>query len=106
MATLADRETVGKRVVDRTGMLRMSPPQRKAYTAPSSSAVIRAYCMAKAACLWPRCLCRLCPAPLAHRKSGRRHSGECPSRQPPGVGEAVVAQLTENYMVKKLNSKY
>ena len=29
-----------------------------------------------------------------------------PSRQPPGVGEAVVAQLAENYMVKELNSKY
>ena len=29
-----------------------------------------------------------------------------PSRQPPGVGEAVVAQLTENYMIKKLNSEY
>jgi len=29
-----------------------------------------------------------------------------PSRQPPGVGEAVAAQLAENYMIKKLNSKY
>ena len=28
-----------------------------------------------------------------------------PSRQPPGVGEAVVAQLAENYMIKKLNSE-
>ena len=35
-----------------------------------------------------------------------RNTGAAASRQPPGVGEAVVAQLAENYMIKKLDSEY